>query len=150
MMSMLNTEWFWAIFGLSLFFFEFMAPGIFCIWIGSAALLTALIVSLFDLSFLWSLLCFSLLALSSIAIAYRLNRPSSKIDLEKEFLNARDRELIGRIFPLKDPIHDGLGTIQVNDTLWRVQGKDSPKGTKVRVLSRKGNTLLVESDEAPH
>jgi membrane protein implicated in regulation of membrane protease activity len=144
-MESLKSEWFWLTIGLSLFFLEFIAPGIFCIWIGSAALLTSFIAWIVGLSLKASLFCFSILAFASIGIGYYLTSSNqNKEAWDTAFLNTLDHNLIGHVFLLKDPIREGIGSIQVHDTLWRVQGDNLPGGAKVRVLSRKGNMLIVE------
>lgn len=147
-METIGLGWFWLITGLSLVLLEFMIPGIFCIWLGSAAFLTSLITWILGLSFKGSLLCFSFLAFASIGLGYRLSVSRNTKELcDASLLNAHDHELIGQVFLLKDAIHEGTGTIQVHDTLWRVHGQDLPKGTKIRVLSRTGNLLIVEPAE---
>ena len=41
------------------------------------------------------------------------------------FLNRRADELVGRAFVLDKPIVDGVGTVRVDDTVWRVSGDAS-------------------------
>ncbi len=153
-MGPIEIGWFWLIVGLSLVLLEFIIPKKYCIWIGGAALLTSLMVwavGFLSLRFsfkynFYSFACFFILALFSIYFRTRL---IWVLNAKREYpflnLNEGDDKVIGHVFPLKHPIHEGIGTIQVDDdTFWRVQGPDLPAGTKVRVLRREGILLIVE------
>ncbi len=59
-------------------------------------------------------------------------------------MNQRGRALIGRETLLIEPIVNGVGRIQVDDTFWRVNGKDLEKGKLIRVIDVEGATLKVE------
>ena len=59
-------------------------------------------------------------------------------------LNRRNEALIGRVFTLEQPIVDGIGTVRIDDTVWRVNGPECPAGSRVRVTQADGATLAVE------
>ncbi|MGL4975110.1 MAG: NfeD family protein, partial [Bosea sp. (in: a-proteobacteria)] len=59
-------------------------------------------------------------------------------------LNARDRNLIGRVVRLERPIADGQGQVRIDDSLWRVTGEDLPSGMSVKVIRVEGTMLWVE------
>ena len=42
--------------------------------------------------------------------------------VDRPFLNRRAEGYVGRIFTLDKPIVDGIGTIRIDDTVWRVSG----------------------------
>jgi inner membrane protein len=63
---------------------------------------------------------------------------------EAPMLNRRNQALIGRVFTLEKPIVDGIGTVRIDDTVWRVNGPDRPSGSRVRVTRADGATLAVE------
>jgi membrane protein implicated in regulation of membrane protease activity len=67
------------------------------------------------------------------------------VNTESEFLNRRSDALVGRVFTLEKPILDGSGTVKEGDTVWRVNGPDSPAGSRVRVVRADGVSLTVEA-----
>ena len=44
---------------------------------------------------------------------------------------------------LPDPIVNGRGSVKIGDSIWRVEGPELPKGTRVRVLGADGTLLKV-------
>ena len=42
------------------------------------------------------------------------------------------------------PIVDGVGTVRIGDTVWRVNGPDGPAGSRVKVTRTDGANLIVE------
>ena len=63
---------------------------------------------------------------------------------DKPFLNKRAEGLIGRVFTLEKPIVDGIGTVRIDDTVWRVSGPDAASGSRVRIVQADGASLRVE------
>ena len=53
-------------------------------------------------------------------------------------LNRRTEALVGRVFTLEKPIVDGIGTVRIDDTIWRVRGPDCPAGSRVKVTQADG------------
>ena len=49
------------------------------------------------------------------------------------------------MFTLEKPIVDGVGTIRIEDTVWRVSGPDLPAGSRVKVARADGADLEVEA-----
>jgi membrane protein implicated in regulation of membrane protease activity len=49
------------------------------------------------------------------------------------------------VFTLERPIVDGIGTVRIDDTVWRVTGPDCPAGSRVRVAHADGANLSVEA-----
>ena len=75
----------------------------------------------------------------------RLRKYPTKSELSN--LNKRTAQYLGRIVITKDPIVNGLGTINVDDTIWRVLGPDCPSGTRVKIVGAEGTDLMVEMEE---
>ena len=73
-------------------------------------------------------------------------RFARKVDpqLESPYLNRRTEALVGRVFTLEKPIVDGVGTVRIDDTIWRVSGADAAAGSRVRVVRAEGANLKVE------
>jgi membrane protein implicated in regulation of membrane protease activity len=49
------------------------------------------------------------------------------------------------VFTLDKPIVDGVGTIRIDDTVWRVSGPDCPAGSRVKISRADGADLMVEA-----
>jgi inner membrane protein len=135
--------WAWIIAGAILLALELAVPGAFMMWLGLAAGLVGLISLVVDWSWQWQCVAFAVFALASVPLWRRFAR---KVDPQTEspMLNRRTEALIGRTFTLEKPIVDGVGTVRIDDTIWRVQGPDAPAGGRVRVTRATGADLSVE------
>ncbi len=135
--------WSWMIAAAILFVLELLAPGIFFMWFGVAALVTGLIVFRYDISWQWQLLWFCGLSLASVLLANKYLR-KHPLESERPLLNERAAQLIGKSFDLVDPIVNGRGSIHSGDTIWRVEGPELPQGTRIKVVGADGSVLKVE------
>lgn len=138
----MQTFWYWLIAGVLLCAAEAVAPGMFLLWLGVAALATGVLLMVFDLSLAWSLLAFGALAIGAVALGRRLYGSREK-ESDQPFLNRRAEAMIGRSYLLAQPIRGGVGRIVVHDTQWRVRGPDLPSGTKVRVTAVEDASILI-------
>ena len=57
------------------------------------------------------------------------------------------KEFIGNVYELDVPMFEGNGTLNIDGTIWNIEGRDLPKGTKVKVVSCRGETLLVIDEQ---
>ena len=64
-------HWIWMTGGVILCALEAMAPGMFLLWLGVAAIATGLVMSFAALTFAWSLLVFCAFAVVSVIIGRR-------------------------------------------------------------------------------
>ncbi len=108
-----------------------------------AALLVGIISLFVDWSWQAQLVAFAVFALASIPLWRHFAR---KVEAPEEapFLNRRAAGFVGRVFTLEKPIVNGVGTVRVDDTWWRVSGPDCPAGSRVRVARSDGASLFVE------
>jgi inner membrane protein len=136
--------WSWIILGLVLIGIEMLAPGIFFLWLGLAALATGLIDATLDLSWQAASLVFALLAVAAVILGRFVTRSKGEPEQAASHLNQRGQALVGRVFTLDAPIKDGEGRIRVDDSSWRVTGVDRLKGARVRVVRIEGSTLVVD------
>lgn len=143
--------WSWWIVAFILLAAELIAPGVFLIWIGLAALVIGVLsLFLWEAAFWAWQLQLVLFAVLSAAFAllgrryFSKNRDAS----DEPFLNQREASLVGRTATLQEPILEGRGRIRLDDTWWTVEGKDMPAGTRVRIASARGRTLTVEAVNA--
>jgi membrane protein implicated in regulation of membrane protease activity len=136
------AHWAWLLAGLALATAEVVAPGFFLIWIGAAAILTGLATLAFGLSLA---LQFGLFAIAAVAALYAGRRwfLMHPITTSDPLLNDRAARLIGRTVVATEPIVEGAGRVRVGDSIWNASGGDVPAGTRLRVVSVDGGTLIV-------
>jgi inner membrane protein len=134
--------WVWIIAGLILLGLELLAPGVFLVWFGVAALITGLFAFLTDFGWQTDVLVFVVLAVVAVVIGRRYFSASGQT--EQPLLNQRAVRHVGSVHVLADPIVDGQGRIRIDDTNWRIAGPDLPSGTRVRVTAVDGAVLRVE------
>lgn len=135
-------NWNWLIVGVVLMGIETFAPGVFMLWLG----LAALIVGLLTFGIVWSwqaqIIAFAALSIAMVPLwRYYSGRNAKPTDTP--FLNKRAEGLIGRVFTLEKPIVDGVGTVKIDDTIWRVSGPDAPAGSRVKIVHADGASLQV-------
>ena len=140
--SSLGT-WNWLIVGFILMALELLAPGVFLIWLGLAALLVGMLSFAITLSWQLQLLTFAVFAVAAVPLWRRVARSNSTVSRSNPFLNKRTEALIGRVFTLEKPIIDGTGTVRIDDTIWRVAGPDAPAGSRVKIVQADGASLTV-------
>ncbi|HEX8165062.1 MAG TPA: NfeD family protein [Beijerinckiaceae bacterium] len=136
--------WTWIILGLVLMGLELLAPGVFLLWLGLAAVATGVLDWAFNLSWQAAALAFALLSVASVLTGRAVTRHPEDEDEGPSALNRRGHALIGRVFTLETPIAGGAGRIRVDDSSWRVTGPAAPPGASVRVVRVEGATLVVE------
>ena len=136
--------WNWFIAAVVLFLIEIVAPGSFMMWLGIAALLVGLISLVVDWSWQAQLIAFAVFAVAAIP-AWRHFARKVESPVDRPFLNRRAEGYVGRVFTLDKPIVDGVGTIRIDDTVWRVSGPDCPAGSRVKIARAEGADLKVEA-----
>jgi inner membrane protein len=135
--------WDWFIAGGLLLILEVLAPGVFMLWLGLAALLVGAISLFVDWSWQAQFVAFAALSIAAIPLWRRLAR-SVEAPTDQPFLNRRAEAFVGRMFTLDKPIVDGCGTLGIDDTVWRITGADVPAGSRVKVTRVDGTALHVE------
>lgn len=139
-----HNGWLWAILGLVLIAGETLAPGVFLIWLGVAALATSGLVGLFGLGWQAAGIAFAILAVICVAAGRMLTRRSAEEPDAATGLNDRGRQLIGKVYRLDATMIGGEGRIRVGDSSWRITGPELLAGSDVRVVRVDGATLVVE------
>ena len=125
-------------------FFLFSSPVFFFLWIGIAAAAVGLLLLVIpSLTIEMQLVLFGILSVIAVVAwrRYRENHPHSS---DQPLLNQRGRQYTGRLFTLEEPIVNGVGKVEVDDSTWRVKGPDLPVGALVRVKDVDGVVFLVE------
>lgn len=136
--------WAWIVLGLVLVGGEMLAPGVFLLWFGLAALLTGAVVGLTGLAWQGALLVFAGLAIVCVLAGRAITRRRSDEPDIAAGLNDRGRQLIGKVFKLEATMTGGEGRIRVGDSSWRVTGPELLAGTEIRVVRVDGATLVIE------
>jgi hypothetical protein len=136
--------WSWLVFGLILLGLELVLPGGVFVWLGIAALLTALIDFVYPLDWPRAVATFGVLGLLSILFWLRMVRSRGN-DTDRPLLNRRAERHVGEEMVLDEPIRGGVGRVPIGDTIWRIAGPDLPAGRRVRVVGHEGAVLRVEA-----
>ena len=135
--------WDWFIAGAVLLVLEVLAPGVFMLWLGLAALLVGVISLFVDWTWQAQFIAFAVFSVAAVPLWQRLTmQVGTKTD--QPFLNRRAEAFIGRTFTLEKPIVDGAGIIGIDDTVWRITGVDIPAGSRVKVTRVDGTALHME------
>jgi len=139
--------WSWMILGLVLLVLEIIVSGTFLLWFGIAALFVGVFtLALADVAF-WSLqaqwITFVLLSIIFVFVGKRILTKYKSPQSEELLLNQRSQQMIGREAVLVEAIAQGIGRIEMGDTVWRVTGEDAPVGTKVKITGHSGSTVLI-------
>ena len=95
-----------------------------------------------EIGWQYQLMIFSGLSVVSIALFRRYQRRNPAIT-DQPALNRRGEQYIGRTFTLEQPVVNGVGTLRVDDSTWRIAGDDLPAGTRVTVTGVDGVVLEI-------
>ena len=135
----------WMVVSIVLFGLEFLAPGIYFMWVGFAALLVSGVVFIFpELSWQVQSLMFSALAVGSVLIGRKYLMEKEKPS-DDSTLNRRGQQYVGRTCEVVEAFKNGKGRVKIEDTIWSAVGPNTvPKGASVKVVSVDGTRLRVE------
>lgn len=136
--------WHWWVAGLVFLTLEAVLPGAVFLWMGvSAAVVGLLALIVPALGWKAEFIIFGVLAIAAV-LAWRRWRPEAPA-ADQPTLNRRGQSYVGRQFTLSEPLVNGIGTLRVDDSQWRISGAgDMPAGAQVRVVAADGATLRVE------
>jgi membrane protein implicated in regulation of membrane protease activity len=139
----MEWAWAWLIGGLALAGAEILVPGVFLIWIGTAALVTGGLSLAFGLPLVGQLALFAGSAIASMLTGSYFNARAPIIS-DDPLLNERTARLIGRTVTVVTPIAHGEGRVRVGDSEWIAIGTDVAVGEKVTIVGANGGRLVVE------
>jgi membrane protein implicated in regulation of membrane protease activity len=136
--------WHWWVLAVVLVILEAFVPGTFFLWMGvSAAVVGVVLLAIPGMGWEYQVFLFAAFAVVSISLwLIRLKKHPTKSEISN--LNRRSAQCIGRSTIVEQPIVNGMGTINLDDTIWRVLGPDCEAGTKVKVVGAEGTDLKVE------
>lgn len=135
--------WHWFLAAVALIILEVLSPAAFFMWLAVAAGLVGLVLAVFpDLDWQLQLVLFAVLSVLTL-VAGRQYIKHHPITTDEPTLNKRGHQYIGRVFTLDRPIVNGVGKLRVDDTTWKIGGRDCAEGTQVTVSGVDGVVLLV-------
>lgn len=136
--------WHWWVAALVFLTLEALMPGAVFLWMGVSAVVTGLLALVAPgLGWQIDFIVFGVLAIAAV-LAWRRWRPARAAS-DQPALNRRGQSYVGRHFTLAEPIVNGVGTLRVDDSQWRISGPDEvPAGARVKVVATEGTTLRVE------
>lgn len=141
--------WHWLTLGAILLALEIVVPGAIIMWFGFGAIITGLVLLLVpSFSLAAQLILFAVLSIISLLVWRKTpwyKEETTPSDMPG--LNNRLNVHLGKIYSLTTPIINGRGTIEVDGTIWQVQGTDLPAGTRVKVISLDGTFFNVTAAE---
>jgi len=137
-----NPALIWFIVAVVLLLLEFVIPGLFIVFFGFGALITALCVYLFEPSLAGQFLIFSITSVLSLVFLRKvlMNR------LFKNNLADPDEEFIGHYGICLEKMEQGeQGKVEFKGTNWSATSA-SPieKGQKVKITNKEGLLLIIE------
>jgi len=136
--------WHWLILAVVLIILEILMPGAYFLWMGvSAAIVGGAMFVFPQMPILVQVLIFAVLSVITV-VMYKSYRKKNPFVTDEPALNRRGEQYIGRNFTLREPIVNGEGKIKVDDTTWKITGRDIDAGETVRVVAVEGSTLVVE------
>lgn len=137
--------WHWLVLGMTLLAIEIAAPVSWFLWISLAAFaMVPVVLVLPGLGWPAQLVLFGLASVGTLFVG-RAYFKGNAARTDTPMLNRRGEQYIGRTFTLTDAIDNGYGTVQVDDTRWRVSGPELPVGQHVRVIGVEGTVFRVEA-----
>ena len=139
------VDWNWWVLGVALMAIEALVPGFFFLWMGVAALLVGLVLTILpEMPWTWQVFLFALLSVGSI-VAWRMRLRRHPTRTADPLLNRRGHQYIGRVFTLDAPVINGHGKIRVDDSTWKVLvEQDCPAGVRLRIVGVDGVMLKGE------
>ena len=141
--------WCWLIFGMILLVSEFFIPGFIIFFFGVGACLVSIIMFFAPkLGMAWQLLIFALASVTLLIISRRFMpgvfRGSDCVcesDIDLDDVSGETAVTVTDIVP------DGYGKVEFRGTLWNATSGDAVlTGERVRIISRKNITLIVEKN----
>ena len=138
--------WHWIGLAAILFILEVLTGTGLVLWTGISALMLGLMVfaiPTMTMGVQW--ITFAVLSLLS-AICWNWYLRYRPIKTDDPSLNRRANQYIGRVFTLESATVNGMGTLHVDDTMWRIQSaEDLPAGMLIRIKGADGVILIAEA-----
>lgn len=138
----------WWIAGLLLLGLEIVAPGVYFLFFGIAALVIGMNGFLMpNLGLTAEIVGFLVVSAATVLLGHRWYR--ARIGAGPGSLHRRTDRLIGRTGSVIEAIGPGGGRVAVEDGGWQAEGPALAAGTPVRIVGARGSVLIVEPLSGP-
>jgi len=144
----IDAGWLWMIGGVLLLAAEILAPGVFLVWIGIAAIVTGLFALLLGIGLAGQLGLFALYAVLAVMAGRRFYAVKG-IEHSDPTLNNPSVRLVGRRVVVVTAVDEDSGRVRLGDSEWSARGGPAEPGDKVRITGVEGNCLIVEAKRLP-
>ncbi|MBF0185682.1 MAG: NfeD family protein [Magnetococcales bacterium] len=147
------NHWHWGLLAAAFTLLELLLPISLFLWMGvAAAVVSATLFFWPSIGWQGEMMEFFFIFASATGIArLRFSRPVAPVRPlprpAQPVSTHRASQYVGRLFTLAQPIRDGMGTLQIGNTLWTIRGLDLSAGTQVKITGFEGSILAVEAME---
>jgi inner membrane protein len=138
-----NAVWVWLIGGGVLLSLEILAPGVFLLWLGLAAIAVGAALTVLHLDAGLQMALFAVLSVVLGVFARMILRYGVSVT-DRATLNKPGNRFKGQIVEVAEPIVSGRGKVKIGDTLWIAEGPDAAAGARVRVTGSRGTVVVTE------
>lgn len=138
-------NWLWWIAAGVFLILELIAPGVFFMFLGAAAVAVGLLDTVLSLGWQVELTLFAGFSLIFVLAGRPFLRRRRVFDSDRPNLNRRMYDYVGKDFVLAEPVVGGKGRLRIEDTIWELRGPDLPQGARVKVTGVEGMRLKVEA-----
>src|SRR5579871_5100409 len=137
------SDWIiWLVVGLLLLGIEILAPGVFMMWLGLAALGAGLITFFIGIGFEFQVVAFALLSAVSLAIGLRFRHPPARLNTQHAGLAGRSTTAL--------TFHGREGRVRLGDSDWAARVPtdvaEPAAGSRMRVEGVDGTVLIVRPE----
>lgn len=143
------TPWHWMTVGVIFFVLELFAPTTVLFWPAVAAIATGIVAFLVP-ALGWQLQVglFAILAIAMTFVGRYFFKNKFKTESADNTLNRRGDSIKGRVITLAEPMVNGVGSVTIDNTRWRLVGPDAPEGATLKVVGVDGSSLVVEISDS--
>jgi len=139
----IDPGWLWMIAGVLMLAAEIIAPGVFLVWIGIAAVVTGLFALLFGIGIAGQLGLFALYSVLAVMVGRRVYAVKG-VEHNDPTLNNPSGRLVGKRVLVVSAVDEDGGRVRVGDSEWSARGGPAQPGERVRITGVDGNCLIVE------
>ena len=139
----MDPGWLWMIAGVLMLIAEIIAPGVFLVWIGIAAIVTGLFAVLFGIGIAGQLGLFALYSILAVLVGRKVYAVKG-IEHSDPTLNNPSVRLVGKRVIVVQAVDEDSGRVRVGDSEWSARGGPAEPGERVRITGVEGNCLIVE------
>lgn len=138
-----ESYWLWAALACLLLIIEMLSGTFFFLAMAAAAFATTA-VAYVSQDYLSQWVAFALFSIIAVIVWKKIRPSTQHLQDAASGLNNRTRHLVGRQAVLSEPISNGMGRINIDDSWWQITGEDLPVGTHITVTAVQNMVLNVQ------